>query len=133
MQFCTLTSKKSLRKSKQKLVKCWMKAPIRQVLLHTSMFILQFSKRSFKNPLQTDYQLQTDACVTFVKSLSSVPSTSSLSTTTSQSLSQQSFWLTLLLTNFALEDPWMAISNHFHLYRVVISTALLIWPNTHFF
>ena len=30
-----------------------MKAPISQVLLHTSLFIAQFSKRYLKNPLQT--------------------------------------------------------------------------------
>ena len=38
-----------------------------------------------------DYFLQKDACVAFVKSLSSVPSASSLSTAASQSLSQQIF------------------------------------------
>ena len=38
-----------------------------------------------------------DVCVAFAKSLSSVPSTSSLSTVSSQNLSLQSFLLTLLL------------------------------------
>ena len=77
-----------------------MKAPIRQVRLHTSLCIVQFSKRYLKNPLWTflmKNQLQTDVCVAFGKSFSSVPLTSSLSTATSQSLSQQSFRLTLLL------------------------------------
>ena len=35
------------------MVKCRRKAPIMQVLLHTSMFIVQLSKRYLKNPFQT--------------------------------------------------------------------------------
>ena len=42
-------------------------------------------------------QLQMDTCVTFVKSLSSVPSTSFLRTRTWQKSLQQDIWLTLLL------------------------------------
>ena len=52
MQFYTPTSKKSLKKSNQKWFKCSMKAPIRQVLLHTSLFIVQFRKIYLKNPLK---------------------------------------------------------------------------------
>ena len=52
MQFFTLTSKMSFKKSNQKWVKCWMKTPISQVVLHASLFKilhgLFLSKISFK-------------------------------------------------------------------------------------
>ena len=75
--------KKSPKKPSQKWTKCCMKAPIRQFILKTSLFIVHFSKRYLKTPSWTFFmknQLQTDAFVAFVKSLSSFLSTSSSST-----------------------------------------------------
>ena len=98
--------------------------------LSTSLLVLQFGKRHLKTPSWTfliKNWLQTDAFVAFVKSLSSVPLTSSLSTATWQrSLQQGDFF-------YALEILWMAISSYFVLYRIVIPKALWIWPNAHFF
>ena len=133
MQICTPPPKKSPKKPNQKWAKCCMKATIRQVFLKTSLFIVHFSKRYLKTSSWTYFmknQLQINAFVAFVKSLSSVLSTSSLSTATWQKPLYQSFWLTLLLCSRRFQN---ATSNDFLLYRVVISKALWIWQNAHFF
>ena len=78
----------------QKWVKCCMKTPIKQILLQTALFIVQFSTRCLKIPSWTFFiknQSKTDAFEAFVKSSSRVPSTSSLSTATWQRSLQQDF------------------------------------------
>ena len=123
MQLCTPTSKKNLKKSNQKWVKCWMKAPIRQVLLHTSLFLVQFSKIYFRILYELFLirnQLQTDACVAFVNSLSIVPPISSLNTAASHSLSQQKFWP-------ILEDWRSRESRGYLLYRIPEWQFLIIF------
>ena len=55
---CTSPSKKSPEKPNQKWVQCCMKAPISQVLLQTSLLIVQFSKTFFLcNLFQVFHQL----------------------------------------------------------------------------
>ena len=87
----------SPKKPNQKWAKCCMKARIRQVFLKTSLFIVHFSKRCkryLKTPSWTFFmknQFQTDAFVAFVKPLSSVLSTSSMTTATWQRSLQQGF------------------------------------------
>ena len=91
--------KKSTKKPNEKCVKCCMKAPIRQVYLQASLFILQLSTRCLKTLWWTyviKNQLQTVRFEAFVISLSSVPTTSSLITATWQRSLQQDFYLTLL-------------------------------------
>ena len=68
------TPKKSPKNPNQKYVKCCMKGSIRQVLLQTSL--VQFSTTCLK------IQPNTEAFEGFVKSVSSVPSTSFFSTAT---------------------------------------------------
>ena len=126
VQFYTPPPKKSLKNLNQKWVKCCMKAPIRQVLLKTSLFVVHFSKRYLKALWWTflmKNQLQTDVFMVFAKSLSSVLSISSLSTVTSLKSLQQSFWLTLVLCS---RGSQMAICYDFLLYRVVICEALTL-------
>ena len=65
-----------------------------------TLFIVLFSTRCLKTPSWTFFiknQPQTYAFEAFAKSLSRVPSTSSLSTAACQRSLQQDFWLTLLL------------------------------------
>ena len=119
MQFCTPPPKKSPKDLNQNWDKCCMKVPIRQVLLQTSLFIVQFSKRYLKTP-SWDFliknQLQTDAFVAFGKYLSSVPSTGSLNTVT---------WQRSLQQGFCSRRSQMVISNDFVLYRIVIRKGTL--------
>ena len=71
-----------------------MKARIRQVLLKTSLLIAHFSKKIRENIFMDFFmknQLQTDAFVAFVISLSGVLSTSSLSTVNWRRLLQEGF------------------------------------------
>ena len=82
---CTPHKKKSYKNPNQKFVECCVKAPIRQVFLQASLFIVQLGTRCLKTPPWTFFiknQLQTDAFEAFVKSLPSVSSNSSLSTAT---------------------------------------------------
>ena len=98
-----------------------MKTPIKQVLLQTSLFIVQFSKRCLKISSWTfiKNQPKTDAFEAFVKSLSRVPSTSSLSTATWQMSLQQDFCLTLLM--------W-SIGRHFRLKLVHWNKSVYCTP-----
>ena len=100
LQFYSPPPKKSLKNPDQKWAKSCMKASIRQVLLNISLVAVHFSKRYLQIPWCTFLMknlLQTDVFVTFVKSLSSAPSTSSLSTVTWLNSLEQGFWLPLLL------------------------------------
>ena len=75
VQFYTPSPQKGPKNPNQKLGKCYMKAPIRQALLKTSLFIVHFSKRYLKTSWSIFFmknQLQTDVFVAFVKSLSSI-------------------------------------------------------------
>ena len=77
------TPKKSPKNPNQKYVKCCMKGSIRQILLQTSL--VQFSTTCLKMPFMEFFikiQPNTEAFEGFVKSVSSVPSTSSLSKAT---------------------------------------------------
>ena len=121
VQFCCSTSKRSPKKPRQKSVKCCMKAPIRQGFLQTSLFIVKDTLKS---------QLQTDAFISLLKSLSSVPSTSSLSIVACQRSLQQGFWLTLLLCS---RECLMKIFKYFLLCRIVIPKVLWNWPKADFF
>ena len=67
-------------------------------------------------------QLQTDACVAFVNSLSIVPPTSSLSTAAAHSLSQQNFWP-------ILEDWRSRGSRGYLLYRIPEWQFLIIFKS----
>ena len=125
--------KKSPKKPNQKWVKCCMKTPIKQVLLQTSLFIVQFSTRCLNIPSWTFFiknQLKTDAFEAFGKSF--------------QGFHQLALWAQRLdkgscskifdkLYFCDLKDIWIEIFNDFLLYIVVIPKTLWIWPNAPFF
>ena len=134
IQFCTPHLKKSPKKPNQNWVKCFMKTPIRQILLQTSLFIVQFSTRCLKTRSWTFFYKK------------STPNTMHLRLLWNlfQWFHQLALWAQRLdkdhcsktcdqLCFCALENIWIEISNDFLLYRVVIRETLWIWPNAPFF
>ena len=115
VQFYTPSPQKDPKNPNQKLGRCYMKAPIRQALLKASLFIVHFSKRYLKTSWSIFFmknQLQTDVFVAFVKPLSSVLLTSSLSTTTWLKSLEQGFRLTLLLCSIGSQNgnlQWFSV------------------------